>query len=289
MNNQERIGLIGTGLMGVPMGARLLDAGYDLHVYNRTREKADVLVRAGARFCETPALLAAEVDVLILMLADTPAVEQVISGPDGVLESLAPGALVIDMGTTAVLDTRALAQDIFDAGADYLDAPVSGGVVGAEQGTLSIMMGGSETGVKRAMPVFSVLGERITRIGECGAGQIAKAANQVIVGLTIAAVSEGLALAARAGADIACVREALFGGFASSRILEVHGQRMVENNFVPGGRCSIQRKDLQQALELASRADLDLPVTTLCRDLYDRLIEQGGADLDHSALFRLYQ
>lgn len=285
----ECVGLIGAGLMGAPMARRLLLAGVDLTVFNRTVERARPLVDLGARLGETPARVAAGVDIVILMLADTPAVEQVLLGPDGVLDSLSPGSLVIDMGTTAVSATRAFAEDVRDAGADYIDAPVSGGVIGAEQGTLTIMAGGSEAAIARAMPLFRILGSKATRIGDCGAGQVAKAANQVIVGLTIAAVSEGLALASRAGADIGKVREALAGGFADSRILAVHGRRMEQDDFIPGGRVRTQRKDLDQALQLADQLGLELPVTSLCRDLYDRLIDDGGADLDHAALFRLYR
>ncbi len=289
-NEFERVGLAGTGLMGAPMARRLLEAGFDLSVYNRTAEKALAAVGGDAdRVCATPSRLAAQVDIVILMLADTPTVEQVVNGSEGIIESLAPGALVIDMGTTAVAATRALAEDVRNAGAEFVDAPVSGGVIGAESGTLSIMAGGTEAAFTRAMPVLQVLGGRITRVGDTGAGQIAKAANQVIVGLTIAAVSEALALAQRAGADIGKVREALAGGFASSRILEVHGERMEKDNFAPGGRCTTQRKDLAQALDLAGQLSLDLPVTALTCDLYDRLIEDGSGDLDHSALFKLYR
>ncbi len=288
MNSEDSVGLIGIGLMGLPMARRLLAAGIDLCVYNRSRDKAEALACEGATVCATAAELAGRCDVVILMLADTPTVETVLRGDAGVLQALSPGDLVVDMGTTAVTATRALAEDVRDAGADYVDAPVSGGVIGAEQGALSIMVGGLPPSVERARPLFEAMGQRITHVGDSGAGQIAKAANQVIVGLTIAAVAEGLALAGRAGADIARVREALGGGFADSRILEVHGRRMVDNQFAPGGRCSTQRKDLQQALDLAAQLGMELPVTALTRDLYDRLIEGGDADLDHAALFRLY-
>lgn len=290
VNDNARVGLVGTGLMGAPMARRLLEAGFDLSVYNRTADKALAAVGGAAdRVCEKPARLAARVDIVVLMLADTPTVEHVVNGPDGILESLAPGSLVIDMGTTAVGVTRALAGEVRDAGAEYVDAPVSGGVIGAESGTLSIMAGGTAEAVARAMPVLQVLGARVTHVGDSGAGQIAKAANQVIVGLTIAAVSEALALAGRAGADVARVREALAGGFASSRILEVHGERMQKSEFEPGGRCTTQRKDLAQALDLADQLGLELPVTDLCRALYDRVIDEGGGDLDHSALYTLYR
>ena len=219
------------------------------------------------------------------MATDTPAVERIVGAGDGIADGIAPDGLVIDMGTTAVEATRALAKTIEGRGAHYVDAPVSGGEIGAKAGTLTIMAGGSEAAVARAMPYFQVMGASTTRVGEVGAGQIAKAANQVIVGLTIGAVAEALALAKRAGADPAKVREALQGGFAASRILEVHGQRMIDGAFTPGGKATTQRKDLQQALDLASSIGLELPATALTRDLYDRLIAAGCGDLDHSGLY----
>ncbi|GJL81380.1 MAG: 2-hydroxy-3-oxopropionate reductase [marine bacterium B5-7] len=285
----ERVGLIGTGLMGTPMAHRLIEAGIELCIFNRTREKAEAVTGDSALVAETPAALAARVDIIILMLADTQAVDSTLRGPGGVLETLAPGTLVIDMGTTAVADTRVFAEDINDAGGSFLDAPVSGGVVGAEQGSLSIMVGGDQASIDRAMDLFNALGSKVTRVGEVGAGQVAKAVNQVIVGLTISAVAEGLALAERAGADIDQVREALSGGFASSRVLELHGARMAKRDYKPGGRCSTQRKDLDQALELAGMVGIELPSTELCRSRYDALIKAQGGDLDHSALIELYR
>jgi 3-hydroxyisobutyrate dehydrogenase-like beta-hydroxyacid dehydrogenase len=246
------------------------------------------LVREGAVAAESPAEVAEQADIIVIMVADTPAVESVLTGPDGVLLSLRPAALVIDMGTTAVPVTRRLAALVEEKGALYVDAPVSGGTIGAEAGTLTIMAGGSEQAFALARPVLSLLGERITHVGAIGSGQVAKAANQVIVGLNIGAVAEALALAEAAGVDPARVRAALRGGFADSRILEVHGQRMLDNNFAPGGKCTTQRKDMHQALELAAELGLEMPATALSRDLYDRLIDNGDGDLDHAALFRLY-
>ena len=221
------------------------------------------------------------------MASDTPAVEQIVGADDGIASGVAPGGLVIDMGTTAVEATREFARIIEGRGGQYVDAPVSGGEIGAKAGTLTIMAGGSQEAVARAMPCFEVMGASVTHVGNVGAGQIAKAANQVIVGLTIGAVAEALALAKRAGADPAKVREALQGGFASSRILEVHGRRMIDGAFTPGGKATTQRKDLQQALDLAASIGLALPATTLTRDLYDRLIASGGGDLDHSGLYKV--
>jgi 3-hydroxyisobutyrate dehydrogenase-like beta-hydroxyacid dehydrogenase len=223
------------------------------------------------------------------VVTDTPAVEAVMDGPDGLLARLRPGTVVVDMGTTAVLATRALAERVRAAGGAWVDAPVSGGQVGAEAADLTIMIGGAAADVARVRPVLEVLGRRLTHVGDVGAGQVAKAANQVIVGLTIGAVAEGLALARRAGVDPARVREALMGGFAASRILDLHGQRMVEGRFAPGARATTQRKDMDQALALAATLGLDLPATALNRDLYDRLIAAGGGGLDHAALIEVLE
>ena len=279
------VGFIGLGLMGRPMAMNLHAAGAEVVIHNRSRAVVDVLAAEGLAPAHSPREVAERAPVVIVMATDTPAVERIVSAGDGIANGIAPDDLVIDMGTTAVEATRALARTIERRGAHYVDAPVSGGEIGAKAGTLTIMAGGSEAAVARAMPYFQVMGTSTTRVGEVGAGQIAKAANQVIVGLTIGAVAEALALAKRAGADPAKVREALQGGFAASRILEVHGQRMIDGAFTPGGKATTQRKDLQQALDLASSIGLDLPATALTRDLYDRLIAAGGGGLDHSGLY----
>lgn len=283
----QDIGFIGLGLMGRPMCKNLQLAGANLVIYNRSRAKVDELAKQGMSPATSPREVAERADTLVIMVSDTPAVEKVLTGPDGVIAGLKPGSLVIDMGTTAVPATRRLAGEVRKTGAEYVDAPVSGGVVGAEAGTLAIMVGGLDAAVERAMPLFRVLGKNITRVGDVGAGQVAKAANQVIVGLTIGAVAEALTLAKRSGVDPAKVREALQGGFAASRILEVHGERMVKSTFEPGGKVVTQRKDLSQALELAKSFGLELPATSLNMALYDRLIEAGGGELDHSALFKV--
>ena len=279
------VGFIGLGLMGRPMAMNLHAAGAEVVIHNRSRAVVDALAAEGLAPAHSPREVAERAPVVIVMATDTPAVERIVGADDGIANGIAPDGLVIDMGTTAVEATRALAKTIEARGAHYVDAPVSGGEIGAKAGTLTIMAGGSEAAVARAMPYFQVMGASTTRVGEVGAGQIAKAANQVIVGLTIGAVAEALALAKRAGADPAKVREALQGGFAASRILEVHGQRMIDGAFTPGGKATTQRKDLQQALDLASSIDLELPATALTRDLYDRLIAAGGGDLDHSGLY----
>jgi len=282
----QKTGFIGLGLMGKPMARNLANAGADLIVHNRSSASIDELVSEGMAAGGSPSGTAQGADIIIMMLPDTPTVEKILLGENGVLVGLKPGSLVIDMGTTKVPVTRAFAKAVEDKGCDYLDAPVSGGTIGAENATLTIMAGGTDAAFKRAHPILNVLGSRITHIGSAGTGQVAKAANQVIVGLNIGAVAEALTLAKHAGADPAKVREALAGGFADSRILEVHGQRMIDDTFEPGARATVQRKDMDQALELAAELGIELPATSLSRDLYDWLIENGGADLDHAALIK---
>ena len=282
----QKTGFIGLGLMGKPMARNLANAGADLIVHNRSSASVDELVSEGMAAGGSPSGTAQGADIIIMMLPDTPTVEKILLGENGVLVGLKPGSLVIDMGTTKVPVTRAFAKAVEDKGCDYLDAPVSGGTIGAENATLTIMAGGTDAAFKRAHPILNVLGSRITHIGSAGTGQVAKAANQVIVGLNIGAVAEALTLAKHAGADPTKVREALAGGFADSRILEVHGQRMIDDTFEPGARATVQRKDMDQALELAAELGIELPATSLSRDLYDWLIENGGADLDHAALIK---
>lgn len=283
------VGFIGLGLMGQGMTRNLLRAGARLLVNDLDPATVDALVAEGAIGRETPAAVAGESGTVILMVTDTRAAESVLLGQGGVLEGLRPDALVIDMGTTAATATRRFAERVRAAGGDYVDAPVSGGMVGARDGTLSIMAGGAEAALDRARPVLDVLGSRLTHVGPVGAGQVAKAANQIIVGLTIGAVAEGLTLARRAGVDPARVREAVMGGFADSRVLELHGKRMIENDFEPGAHCTVQQKDLSQALELARELDQELPATRLCLELYDRLIAEGHGKLDHAALIKVLE
>ena len=285
----DTVGFIGLGLMGRPMARNLAKAGVPLVLSNRTRATADALAATleGARVVASAQEVARAAKTIIVMASDTRAVEAIIEGAGGALPAIAPGHLVIDMGTTAVAATRRLAALVKAKGGGWVDAPVSGGTVGAEQATLSIMAGGEDAEIARAMPLFEAMGKRFTHVGGVGAGQVAKAANQVIVGIVIGAVAEALTLARRAGVDPAKVREALQGGFADSRILELHGQRMVTGNFAPGGRSTTQRKDLAQALDLAAENDLQLPITELTKALYERLIEAGDGDLDHSALVKV--
>ncbi len=281
------LGFIGLGLMGRHMCLNLHQAGARLFVHNRSPETARQLERPGIVAVASPTEVSRSANIILLMVADTPAVEQVLFGESGLIKGLQENALVIDMGTTAVVPTREFARRLSQAGADYIDAPVSGGEIGASDGTLTIMAGGSTESIQRAIPLFNVLGSKFTHVGDIGAGQIAKAANQIIVGLSIGAVAEALTLAKSAGADPSKVREALMGGFAGSRILEVHGQRMIEENFRPGGKITTQHKDLVQALELAALYGLDLPATKLNAQLYNALINQGLGNLDHSALIKV--
>jgi len=283
------IGFIGLGLMGKPMARNLSRAGYALVVHNRSREVVDELTAEGMTGAGSPREVAEQADAVILMLPDTPTVEQVVLGDDGVLAGLPPRQLVIDMGTTAIDATHRLAGRVEAAGGVYVDAPVSGGEVGAVEASLAIMCGAAPAGFARARPLLEVLGQRVTHVGAPGSGQVAKAANQVIVGVTISAVAEALHLARRSGVDPAAVREALRGGFAWSRIMELHGQRMIDGRYDPGGKAVTQRKDLAQALAQAASTGARMPVTELVKTLYDELVDQGGGELDHSALMRLLE
>ena len=283
------VGFVGLGKMGRHMATNLFAAGARLVVHNRSRAVVDELQALGMQAADTPAAVARRTKIMVLMLPDTPAVESVLFSDNGIVAGLLPGSLVIDMGTTAVTASRGFAKRLGKVACDYIDAPVSGGEVGAKAGNLSIMVGGDLAAVNRARPIFNVVGARVTHVGEVGAGQVAKAANQLIVGLTIGAVAEALVLARRAGVDPGRVRQALKGGFAESRILELHGQRMLSGEFEPGATVTTQSKDLSQALEFASSLNLKLPATELNLELYARLKEQGHSDLDHSALIKVIE
>jgi 2-hydroxy-3-oxopropionate reductase len=277
----ERIAFLGIGLMGAPMAERLAAAGRDLVLWNRTRAKAEAI--AGARVAATPAEAAAQADVLITMLENGPVVEAVLFGQHGAAAALNRGALVIDMSSSPPPLARDHAQRFAARGIGYLDAPVSGGVVGAHAGTLAIMAGGSAADFARAKPILDPLG-RPNRVGPAGSGQLAKCCNQAIVAITIGAVAEALLLAAASGADPAAVREALLGGFADSRILQLHGKRMIERDFLPGGRVRVQLKDQDTILAAAKAAQLQLPLSECVTALYRDLVNEGGSDLDQNAL-----
>lgn len=284
----RKVGFIGLGLMGKPMARHLAAAGAEMTVASRSPGPVEELAAEGMTAAATPREVAAACDDIIVCVTNTPAVDAVLHGDGGLLAGLRKNTLVIDMGTTQVAETRAWAKEVEAAGGSYVDAPVSGGQVGAAEGNLTIMAGGSDAAFARALPLFEAMGRKITHMGDTGAGQVTKAANQAIVALTITAVAEALALAKRCGVDPDKVREALAGGFASSRILELHGKRMAEGNFEPGGRATVQRKDVIQGLELAEQAGIALPSLAFNKTLWDRLIDKKGwGDLDHSAIFKL--
>lgn len=278
----ERVGLIGTGLMGGPMARRLLEAGFPLTVHNRTAAKAEALRSDGAAVAADAASCAAVSGVLVTMLADGAAVADVLFR-QGAADALRPGSVVVDMSSIGVGEAREHAARLAERGVHHLDAPVSGGTVGAEVGTLAIMAGGAPEVFERVRPIFDAMGRAIL-VGPAGAGQIAKLANQTIVANTIGAVAEALVLAERAGADPAQVRAALMGGFAASRILEVHGERMVGRDFVVRAKVSTHIKDLENAFAAARDAGVEMPYAAVSRTLFQAVLERGG-DLDHAALW----
>jgi len=279
-----KIGFIGLGIMGAHMARNLLKGGHTL-VLNGKRSIPEDL-RAAATVVASPMAVAQAADIVITMVPDTPDVETVLFADDGVAAGLTPGKLVIDMSSIAPLATQAFAQRIEALGCDYLDAPVSGGEVGARDATLTIMVGGQEAAFERAQPLFVLMGKNITLVGESGAGQTCKVANQIIVALTIEAVGEALVFASKAGADPARVRQALMGGFASSRILEVHGERMIKRTFDPGFRIELHQKDLNLALEGARQLGIALPNTAGAQQLLNVCAANGGQKWDHSAMVR---
>ena len=279
------IGFIGLGVMGRPMAGHLIDAGHSLTL-SRVKEVSQYLVEKGGKAADTPRAVAAASEIVILMVPDTPDVEAVLFGKDGVVEGLKPGSLVIDMSSISPVATKDFAARIEALGADYLDAPVSGGEAGARNAALTIMVGGKQAVFDRALPVFQTLGKTITLIGGVGDGQTAKVANQIVVGLTIEAIAEALTFAKAAGADVAKVREALLGGLAASKILEVHGERMIKRTFDPGFRIRLHRKDLTLAVDAAKALNLPLPNTASTQQLMNSAVARGDGDKDHSALVR---
>lgn len=279
----KRLGFIGLGIMGLPMANRLINAGHEVALHSRSGVPEALI--AGGHACPTPKEVAAASEIVFLMLPDTPDVEKVLFGPDGVAGGLAAGSIVVDMSSISPLATKDIARRINDLGCGYIDAPVSGGEVGAKAGTLSIMCGGPKDTFETVKPLLDILGQNVTLVGGNGDGQTCKVANQIIVALSIEAVAEGLLYAEKAGADPAMVRRALLGGFASSKVLEVHGERMIDRNFAPGFRIALHQKDLKNALESAGAMALDLPNLASVQTLFSACAAQHGADLDHSALF----
>jgi len=281
--SRSRIALLGVGLMGLRAGRRLLQAGYPVLAWNRTPAKAQLLAADGATFCKTPAEATAQADITISFLENGPVVGDVLFA-QGAAQGMARGSLFIDMASIQPREARDHAARLGEMGVAHLDAPVSGGTVGAEAGTLAIMVGGKPADYERAREVFEVLG-RATLVGPHGAGQLTKLANQMIVGITIGAVAEALLFAAKGGADMAKVREAIGGGFADSRILQLHGERMVQRDFAPRGSMKTQLKDLHNVLATAREIGFDAPVTALFETLYTQGVEHGLGELDHSGLF----
>ena len=282
----ETIGFIGLGVMGKPMAKNLIKAGHPLVVYNRSRPAVDELAAAGAKPASSPAEVAKAATVVITMVPDTPDVELVLTGPNGVLTALQSGAVVVDMSSISPAATQRLADAVKAKGGSMLDAPVSGGEIGAVNASLSIMVGGDDAAFARVRPIFEAMGnpERIVHIGPSGAGQVCKICNQVAIGGALAGVSEALALAKKAGVDAGRVRQALLGGFAASRVLEVHGERMLTGNYKPGFRTKLYQKDLRLANEAASANGVAMPSTAVLTQLVNALVANGGADLDYAAL-----
>jgi len=282
----EHIGFIGLGVMGKPMAKHLVAAGHHLTVHNRSRGAVDELVAAGAAAAASAAEVAKASTIVITMLPDTADVERVLTASDGVLAGLQPGGVVIDMSSISPVATERLAAAVADKGGSMLDAPVSGGEIGAINAALSIMVGGDEAVFTRVRPVLAVMGnaEKIVYIGRSGAGQICKICNQVAIGGALAGVSEAFALAKKAGVDAARVRQALLGGFAASRVLEVHGERMLVDNYKPGFRAKLYQKDMRLANEAASANGVSMPANAVVAQLLNALIASGGADLDYAAL-----
>ena len=280
-----RVGFVGLGTMGAPMAEHLLAAGHALSVFTRSRTPASIADSAAVR-CASGREVAERSDVVVTMVPDTPDVETALFGDHGIAAGLSAGKVVVDMSSISPIATKVFARRINDLGCDYLDAPVSGGEVGAKNATLSIMVGGPEDVFERMRPLFEAMGKNITRVGGNGDGQTAKVANQIIVALNIEAVAEALLFAAKAGADPARVRQALMGGFASSRILEVHGERMIERTFDPGFRIELHQKDLHLALASARALGVSLPNTANAQELFNACAAHGGKGWDHSAMVK---
>lgn len=283
--NSLKIGFIGLGIMGGPMAGHLINAGHTLFLHTRSKMSAE-LTNTAATQCNSPKEVAENADIIFTMVPDTPDVEKVLFGENGVSSGLSKGKVVVDMSSISPIATKEFAKKIHSQGCDYLDAPVSGGEVGAKNATLSIMVGGEESVFNRVRPVFELMGKNINLVGANGDGQTAKVANQIIVALNIEAVAEALLFAAKAGADPAKVRQALMGGFAGSKILEVHGERMVKRTFDPGFRIELHQKDLNLALNSARMLGVSLPNTATAQELFNACAAHGGKSWDHSAMVR---
>ena len=283
--SQLKLGFVGLGIMGTPMAGHLIAAGHTVFISTRSKVP-DELAKSAAIVCASPAEVAKQADIIITMVPDTPDVEKVLFGEQGIASSLSKGKIVVDMSSISPIETKVFAQKINALGCEYLDAPVSGGQLGAKGATLTIMVGGSEATFAKVKPVFELMGKNITLVGGNGAGQVTKVANQIIVALNIEAVAEALVFASKAGADPAKVREALMGGFASSKILEVHGERMIKRTFDPGFRIELHQKDLNLALSSAKALGVSLPNTASAQELFNSCSAYGGKAWDHSAMVK---
>jgi 2-hydroxy-3-oxopropionate reductase len=284
-----RVGFVGLGLMGLPMARNVLRAGYGLTVWNRTAAKARPLVEAGAEQAESPAEVARRSDVVLTMVTDSPDVEAVVAGDRGVLQGASAGLVWIDMSTISPEVTRRVGALAAEKGVVSLDAPVSGGPPGAEAGTLSIMAGGNAEIFEVCLPLLRTMGQTITRVGELGAGQVTKACNQMVIAATLAGIAEALVLGAKAGVDVALIRQALLGGYAGSRLLEVHGQRMIEHAFDPGFFVKLHDKDLHIVLDMARSLAVSAPVTAIAAQHFNALVAGGDGELDNSAMLKVYE
>ena len=285
----DTVGFIGLGIMGKPMAKNLIEAGHELVVFNRTQSKAEELAGDGATVAGSPREVAERSDVIITMLPDSPQVEEVLVGENGVLEGIKEGALIVDTSTISPVVTEELAAKVKEKGASMLDAPVSGGDVGAIEGTLSIMVGGSEEDFERARPLFEAMGKTVTHVGETGAGQVAKAANQIVVALTIEAVSEALVLGSKGGVAPEKILDVLGGGLAGNKVMEVKREKMLTHSFDPGFRIELHHKDLGIALAAGREYGVTLPVTAVVDQMLQELKMKGRGDRDHSALLTLIE
>jgi 2-hydroxy-3-oxopropionate reductase len=285
----DTVGFIGLGIMGKPMAKNLIEAGHELVVYNRTPKKAEELAGAGAEVAASPREVAEQSDVVVTMLPDSPQVEEVLVGEEGVFEGVKEGALIVDMSTISPVITEELAARAKEKGASMLDAPVSGGDVGAIEGTLSIMVGGSDEDFQRARPLFEAMGKTVTHVGGSGAGQVVKAANQIVVALTIEAVSEALVLGSKAGVAPGKILDVLGGGLAGNKVMEVKREKMLTHSFDPGFRIELHHKDLGIALAAGREYGVTLPVTAIVDQMLQDLRMRGRGDRDHSALLTLIE
>lgn len=283
----EKLGFVGLGIMGLPMALNLRRAGFEVAVYNRTTSRGDALKAEGAKVCASPKEVAENADIIFTCVSDTPDVEHVIFGAGGIIEGAKAGSVVVDMSTISPDATRDFAKKLAEKNIAMLDAPVSGGETGAIAGTLSVMCGGKPDVFARVKPYFEKMGKNIVHVGDHGAGQVAKACNQIVIAVSIEAVAEAMLLAEKCGVDGAKVREALLGGFAASKVLDIHGNRMLTNNFAPGFKAHLHRKDMGIVMDTAAKAGVALPAATLATLNLDAVIKNGDGELDSSAIYKV--